>query len=129
MDNSKTLEVLEGDIWGEPEFKSHLVTTCYKLRKVPLKNLTAEDLRMLIGQGIGLAYIIPLALDTLENQLLVSGDMYEGDLLCSLSSVGGQFWDLNTDLKDRAFDLIHSIDSALDTLQRAKRGLENNILW
>lgn len=129
MDYSKTLEVLEGDIWEEPEFKSHLVTTCHQLRKTPLKNLTAENLRMLIGQEIGLVYVIPLAIDILENQLLVSGDMYEGDLLCSLSGVGSQFWDSNAELKARAFDLIHSIDSALETLQRAKRDLEGNISW
>ena len=129
MDYSKTLEVLESDVWAEPEFKSHLVTTCHKLRKTPLKNLTAENLRMLIGQEIGLFYIIPLALDILENQLLVSGDMYEGDLLLSLSGVSKQFWDSNTDLKGRAFDLIQSIDSALATLERAKIDLEGNISW
>lgn len=129
MDYSKTLEVLEDDIWEEPEFKSHLVTTCHKLRKTPLKNLTAENLRMLVGQEIGLIYLIPLALDILEDQLLVSGDMYEGDLLCSLSGVSKQFWNSNTELKARAFDLIHSIDSALETLQRAKSDLEGNISW
>lgn len=56
MDDTKTLEVLERQIWGDPEFNSHLVRTCHQLRKIPLKDLTPENLRMLIGQQIGLTY-------------------------------------------------------------------------
>ena len=127
MDNSKTLEVLEDDIWGAPEFNSLLVTTCHKLRKIPLKDLTPDNLRMLIGQEIGLIYLIPLALDLLENNLLVSGDMYDGDLLCAVTSVGSGFWDSHEDLKYRAFELIHDMESALETLHKAKNGLEGKL--
>lgn len=45
MDTSKSLEELEHEIWGPPEFDSHLVTECHRLRKVPLCELTVENLQ------------------------------------------------------------------------------------
>ena len=69
MDTTKTLEELEGNSWGEPDFASHVVVRCHELRRVPLGDLTPEDLRLLIGQDVGLEYLIPLALDLLEDCL------------------------------------------------------------
>ena len=129
MDKLKTLEVLENDFWGPPEFESHLVITCHKLRKVPLQELSPENLRMLIGQEIGLQYLIPLALDILENNLLVSGDMFEGDLLCSVAQVSRQFWDNHEDLKVRAFELSHAITSSIETLNEAESYFKGKLSW
>ena len=76
-----TLENLERDVWGPPTFTSHLVTTCHKLRKKPLQDFTVEDLRMMIGQDIGSKYLLPIALEKLQENPLAEGDFYEGDLL------------------------------------------------
>ena len=78
---SKTLESLEKDYWGEPEYNSHLVTTCHRLRKKPLKDFETEDLRIMIGQNIGLKYLMPLALDKIDKNIQTDGDLYDGDLL------------------------------------------------
>jgi hypothetical protein len=129
MDKSKTLEVLEQDFWPSPEFQSHLVTTCHRLRKVPLEKLSAENLRMLIGQKIGLQFIVPIALDKLEENLLASGDMYEGDLLSSLASLSSEFWDANEELKARAFELSYTIDSCLETLSEARSNFKERLSW
>ena len=48
-----TLEELEGEVWGEPEFDSHLVSTCHQLRKRPIEDFTTEDLRIMIGKRKG----------------------------------------------------------------------------
>ena len=61
----KTLENLEKDYWDNPSYDSHLVKRCHELRKIPLDSFTTEDLRIMIGQQIGLDYLIPLALETL----------------------------------------------------------------
>lgn len=61
FDRSKTLQELEQSDWGEPEFDSHLVTTCHRLRRVPLDQFTVEDLRIMIGQNIGLPFLVPMA--------------------------------------------------------------------
>jgi hypothetical protein len=50
----KSLQELERDGWGQPDYDSHLVQTCHRLRRVPLADFTTEDLRIMIGQKIGL---------------------------------------------------------------------------
>ena len=88
----KSLENLEKDVWSGPEYSSHLVTTCHKLRKKQLKDFDIEDLRIMIGQNIGLNFLIPLALDELKQNILAEGDFYEGDLLKSVLTSDTDYW-------------------------------------
>ena len=37
-----TLEELESEVWPAPEFDSHLIVTCYQLRKKPIEDFTTE---------------------------------------------------------------------------------------
>ena len=98
----KPLEVLENDYWGElREEESYLITTCYQLRKKPLSELTIEDLRILIGQDLGLKYLIPLALDVLAENILAEGDFYEGDLLKAVLTCDPAYWIIETEDKAR----------------------------
>ncbi len=90
---SKTLENLEKSYWTESEHDSHLVTTCHKLRKKPLNEFEIEDFRIMIGQNIGLKFLIPLALDILENNILAEGNFYEGDLLLAVLTSEKHFWE------------------------------------
>src|SRR5260221_5351491 len=78
-----TLEQLEGNAWGDPQIDSHLFATCHRLRKKPIDEFTTEDLRIMIGQNIGLKYLFPPVLELLENNPMVEGDFYAGDLLTS----------------------------------------------
>ncbi len=89
---SKSLESLEKDFWKEPEGESYLVTTCFRLRKKQLKQFTIEDLRIMIGQNIGLKYLIPIAIEQLNENILAEGDFYEGDLLNSVFSSDRKYW-------------------------------------
>ena len=68
LDRSKSLQQLDGEDWGEPTFDSHLVTECHRLHRVLLRDFTVEDLRITIGQQIGLDYLIPLALERLDDR-------------------------------------------------------------
>ncbi len=88
----KTLEFLENNFWSEPEYDSHVVRTAHKLRKIPLNDFAIEDLRIMIGQNIGLKYLIPLGLEALEENILAEGDCYEGDLLHSILKRDFNFW-------------------------------------
>ena len=87
FDVDKTLEELEDADWGEPSYHSHLVETCHELRRKPLRDFTIEDLRIMIGQQIGLPFLVPLALDILEQNPLAEGDFFAGDLLYSVFRV------------------------------------------
>ena len=90
---NKSLESLENDNWGSiPSDESYLVTTCYKLRKKPLNEFEIEDFRILIGQNLGLKYLIPLAIKILEKNILAEGHFYEGDLLKSVLTSNPDYW-------------------------------------
>lgn len=87
-----TLTQLERDDWGAPPYDSHVVTECHRLRHVPLRDLTVENLRLLIGQGMSLTYLVPLALEHLFRDPRVEGDLYPGDLLKAVQGVAEDFW-------------------------------------
>jgi hypothetical protein len=88
----QTLNELEGVEPGSPPYLSTLVLTCHQLRTKPIGEFSPEDLRVMIGQRIGLAYLLPLALERLEGNPWTSGDLYPGDLLkaTALASGAGQ---------------------------------------
>lgn len=80
----KTLDELEGTTWGPPDYDSGLVRTCHRLRTKPINEFTADDLRVMIGQSIGLEHLVPIALQILEEDPLVQGRYFPGDLLSSV---------------------------------------------
>ena len=88
----KTLEQLEGAVWNAPDPDSYLAATCHALRRKPLGDFSVEDLRIMIGQGIGLSHLLPLALDVLEQDPWAEGDYYPGDLLASVLRVERSSW-------------------------------------
>ncbi len=89
---NKSLQELEGKDWGEPIFDSYLVTECHRLRRVPLCEFNAENLRIMIGQDIGLPHLVPMALDLLRADPFTAGHFYEGDLLVAVLKVETAFW-------------------------------------
>lgn len=95
----KSLESLEKDIRPSLGAKegSYLIKTCNSLRKKQLQDFTIEDLRIMIGQEIGLYFLMPLAIEALTVNLFAEGDYYEGDLLKSVLNVNTKFWDDNKD--------------------------------
>ncbi len=92
VDINNTLEQLDQQDWGEPEYDSYLVKTCHQLRKKPLKDFTTEDLRIMIGQNINLEFLIPLAIEKLKEDILAEGNYYEGDLLNNVLNSEKQYW-------------------------------------
>jgi CDI immunity proteins len=105
VDLTKTLQDLDGRDWGEPTYPSRLVTECHRLRRVPLANYTVENLRLMIGQEIGLAYLVPLAVERLAQEPFVAGDFYEGDLLRAVVSLPQRFWDDHSKLRRRVKEI------------------------
>ncbi len=111
----KSLESLEKKIWPtlSSDEGSYLIKTCIALRKKQLQYFTTEDLRIMIGQEIGLYFLIPLAIETLTDNLFAEGDMYEGDLLKNVLDLDTKFWDdnknywqqLNEIIKDRRHEI------------------------
>ncbi|WP_406266166.1 contact-dependent growth inhibition system immunity protein [Actinacidiphila glaucinigra] len=60
LDRDRSLEELERDCWPAPSPNAtRLITTAHALRRRPVGELTVEDMRLLIGQDIGLPYLLP----------------------------------------------------------------------
>lgn len=84
-DEDRTLEELESYDAGERETAATpMVARCIRLQKTPLHALSDADARLLIGQGIGLKYLVPKALARLVVEPLLQADYYSGDLLSAL---------------------------------------------
>ena len=95
MDINKSIEELENDYWGELTFDSYIITTCHKARQKPIKSLSNEEIRCLIGQKIGLRFLLPIAVNILKNEPLIDITYFEGDLLLTLLRLDTSDWEDN----------------------------------
>jgi CDI immunity proteins len=118
IDLSKTLDELEGVEWGEPTFHSALVIECHRLRKVPLEEFTAENLRIMIGQKMSLEYLVPLAIEKLSNVPFLETDRYKGELLISVLSVSSEFWEHHQKLYWDLAEIMTEIEISKERLDK-----------
>jgi len=109
IDRARTLDDLDPPAWEEPPHPSHLVATCHRLRSKPIGALSNGDLRILIGQKIGLLWLVPLALEVLQVEPLAEGDLYPGDLLVSVLRVPSDFWLRECHWRDRLRVIVESM--------------------
>lgn len=114
VDYSKSLEQLENDYWDEPAYDSYVATTCHYMRKKPLNDVTVEELRLAIGQGFSLNYLMPVAIGLLKRNILAMGDLYEGDLLADvISGSTFDYWRNNKQEWDSIVKLIEQHEGVL----------------
>lgn len=122
-DVSKTLEELDGQSWGEPECQSHLVLECHRLRRVPLREFTPANLRIMIGQNIGLEFLAPLALQLLADDPLLDAELYAGDLLSATLQSDSVFWSAHPDLRTTLGSIAESAKLRYYALDKSDREL------
>ena len=58
---------------------------------IPLDQLTVQDLSKAARQQIHPERIVPLVIERLQNEPL-AGEMFDGELLASLRSIGADYW-------------------------------------
>lgn len=89
FDVNKSLEELEkGAV--RPHFSR--VSRNRKIRTIPVKDFTLQEIRLMLEQNSSLKYLVPLAIARLRVDSLVKGDTYEGDLLNAVLTVEKKFW-------------------------------------
>lgn len=125
-DLSKTLEQLDGQIWGEPEYQSHLVLECHRLRRVPLREFTPANLRIMVGQSIGLEFLAPLALQLLADDPLLDAELYAGDLLSATLQSDSAFWSAHPDLRTTLASLAEAAKLRYYALDKSDRELSQS---
>jgi hypothetical protein len=86
FDRNKTLLQLES---GK---KISIVSRADKMRQKPVKDLTIDELRLMIHQNSSIRFLVPLAIEHLQIDSLLKGDGYEGDLLNAVLTVEKKFW-------------------------------------
>jgi CDI immunity proteins len=74
-----------------------LIKRCHELRTKSLVDFTVDDLRVMIGQQIALNRLVPLAVERLRPEPLMTEDDYPADLLASVLGVNGALWEMSPD--------------------------------
>ncbi|WP_196255855.1 contact-dependent growth inhibition system immunity protein [Micromonospora sp. WMMC415] len=88
-----TIEQLEREVWPDPgPDATSLVRRCVELRRKPLAEFTVEDLRIMLGQEIGVPALLPRAVQVLLRDPLAEGDYYAGDLLSNVLRLPDSAW-------------------------------------
>lgn len=121
FDRRKTLQELEGKDWGEPTFQSYIVRECHRLRRIPLNELTIENLRVMIGQQSSLEYLIPLAIERLREDPFAEGDFYRGDLLHSVLRADSRFLVDHPDYRREIAEIAARALASLASLEEFER--------
>lgn len=116
IERGKTLVELGYEYIGSTEFDSSLVKRCNELTHKPLIAFTVEDLRIMIGQEIALGFLVPIAIELLEDNLFAEGDYYPGDLLHTVLTVDTRFWRENPDSYWQLYETVIGLLPTMETL-------------
>jgi hypothetical protein len=97
IDRNKSLEQLDGERWGEPPADAtSLVRTVYEWRRRPIGTLEPHELARLLGQNVGLPWLLPLGVEIVrEAAEQPTGGFLDGDLLYALVTRSPEVWTAN----------------------------------
>ena len=123
VNSDLSLEELEGRRWSVPAGgETRLMATVRELRRKPIGGLTVEDMRLLIGQDVGLAYLLPLAMEVLRVNPVAEGDMYEGDLLAAVLTRRAEAWSDFPELRREVREIVSELADVPPALKREVQG-------
>src|SRR5262245_9738901 len=117
MADPRSLDALDPPPWdAAPPDATYLVRRCHDLRRRPIDAFDIEDLRLMVGQAVGLQHLVPIALNRLEGNPLAEGDFFPGDLLLSVLRIEPSFWSAHAPLASKLNRVLDSIpaDARLD---------------
>lgn len=113
-----SIEQIENKYWRNvPINSSDLIKSIYAIRKKKIRELSVEDLRVMIGQNESLNILIPIAIDILSSNIFAEGDYYEGDLLKSVLTIEKSFWVQNPKIKKHLISLFANNKEALKEIK------------
>lgn len=107
-----------------------LIKKIEELKEKKIKDLTCEDIRVLVSQNIALDITIPIAISFIQYDVMIECDYYEGDLLNSMLLSDTRFWETNINLKSKLKEIIASnisYISEFDVSNSIKEELLQNI--
>ena len=72
----------------------------------------------MVGQSIGLEWLVPIALDMLKLEPLAAGDFYPGDLLGSVLRIRVDLWSQHADWEASVLEILGRIPRIPDEIAR-----------
>jgi hypothetical protein len=87
----------------------------------PLGQLGPNELRLLLGHGRGLRWLLPLALERLEREPFAGGDRGPGELLTAALSVDPAEWAREPEWLGRLARVVAGARTQVDVLPEAAR--------
>ncbi|WP_351228117.1 contact-dependent growth inhibition system immunity protein [Streptomyces sp. NPDC002133] len=124
---SRTLEELEDNRRPPPApgGSTGLVLAVHALRKRPVGSLTVDELVRLIGQDLGLLFLMPVALKILRDTLPAqhAGGWYDDDLLTVALTRSPAAWTADPECSRELLALVGDLRRPLPSYVR--RGIEH----
>ncbi|MFD3838156.1 contact-dependent growth inhibition system immunity protein [Streptomyces sp. NPDC058642] len=112
VDRSRSLEELEGQRWPDPSEDTPMVKNVHELRRRPIGELQPHELARLIGQDVGLPWLLPVAVGILRDGAprQAAGGWYDDDLLSAVVTRRPEVWacapELARELKETVAVLV-----------------------
>ncbi|MFF3616533.1 contact-dependent growth inhibition system immunity protein [Streptomyces sp. NPDC002580] len=123
FDLSGSLEELEGLRWpAPPADTTPMVRNVYALRRRPVATLEPHELARLIGQDVGLPWLLPVAVDILRDTApkQTEGGWFDDDLLYAVITRKPEVW-------ATAPELAHELEEAVTVLTDVSRHVRQDI--
>lgn len=96
-----------------------LVRRCRQLVYTDVGDFTVEDLRIMLGQQLGVRSLLPLAVRTLVRDPMAEGDYYRGDLLMAVLRLPHSAWVGYAPDRDALTERLRSFSADDPKLRRA----------
>lgn len=102
----KSLDDLENIKLDSSDPRDSLFRKISSVRNKKLRDLTVEDLALLLRQEISLNFIVPICIDRLNNNILAETERTGDYLITYLIKVSKDFWIKNKDLHSQVIDTV-----------------------
>jgi len=106
MEETKSIEQLQCNSRSEAGSPSGVAARCHQFSRVPVKDLSTEQVRLLLSQDVGTIFLLDKTLQILETDILADGDFYPGDLLSAILNINKIYWKTKPDLAARLHVLL-----------------------
>jgi len=98
-----------------------MVARIHEIRRVPVGQLSVDDVRLLIGQRVGVHTLLPIAIGYLSSEPLLAATFYRGDLLRAVLRIPGAYWVQEAGLLERLRSIVDSIDEVPSEIEAEVR--------
>ncbi|MDR7219973.1 contact-dependent growth inhibition system immunity protein [Aminobacter aminovorans] len=127
LDEDRTLRVLLAWPASKEPAPTPLVERCEIALDTRLRDFSKEQIRLLIGQEIGLEYLVPKALAILTEDPMIGVTHYPGDLLSACLRVNKDFWALEPRLRHQLLAQVENLDLSGDDEDVAAEELQEEM--